>query len=302
MKVASQQKTLWAALVGIPFLLAAVVVTQMRIDARAQAAQGTDELVLTSPSTIQKLSLGYDGLLADIYWTRAVQYYGARAGIAGKNFNLLWPLLDITTTLDPKLIVAYRFGAIFLGQPGTAGPGRVDLAVRLIERGIAQNPDAWPLYSDLGFIQYWQLGNYGAASATYLKASELPNAPVFFKMMAARIEALGGSLETSRMLWSQIYETTTSTDIRKRALTMLEGLKAQQDEEQLNALAEQYRGRFGRAPGSMADLQGAGLLRGTPVDPQGYPYVFGADGRAQLNPSSPVTIPAAPPAPRGGYK
>ena len=27
---------------------------------------------------IKRLSLGYDGLLADIYWTRAVQYFGRR--------------------------------------------------------------------------------------------------------------------------------------------------------------------------------------------------------------------------------
>ena len=29
-----------------------------------------------SPKAVKRLSLGYDGLLADIYWTRAVQYFG----------------------------------------------------------------------------------------------------------------------------------------------------------------------------------------------------------------------------------
>ncbi len=87
------------------------------------------------------MSLGYDSLLADLYWTRAVQYYGSRAGFADAKFGLLWPLLDIATTLDPKLIVAYRFGAIFLSEPPPAGAGRTDLAIELVKRGIAENPD-----------------------------------------------------------------------------------------------------------------------------------------------------------------
>src|SRR5271167_4710167 len=107
------------------------------------AALEHEELLLRSGQVAKNLSLGYDSLLADIYWTRAVQYYGARAGVEGARFERLWPLLDIATSLDPKLIVAYRFGAIFLSEPPPAGAGRADLAVELVKRGIAENPDNW---------------------------------------------------------------------------------------------------------------------------------------------------------------
>ena len=60
------------------------------------------------------MSLGYDGLLADIYWTRAVQYFGSKHHEGSRNFDLLAPLLEITTTLDPHLLVAYEYGANFL--------------------------------------------------------------------------------------------------------------------------------------------------------------------------------------------
>ena len=302
MTVGAQQRMVWAAVLGIPLLFAATVALQTRIDLHSGASEQDDELLLTSPATIKRLSLGYDSLLGDIYWTRAVQYYGARAGIPGKNFDQLWPLLEIATTLDPKLVVAYRFGAIFLSQPGTAGPGRTDLAVKLVERGIAANPNEWTLYSDLGFIQYWQLKDYPSAAATYLRGSKVPNAPVLLGMMAARIEQRGGSIETSRMIWSEIYQSTKIPEIRNKSLAMLEGLKAEEDEEQLNTLAEQFKARFGHDPKSMRQLMDAGFVRGLPVDPKGYPYRLGADGRAQLDPKSPVVIPEAPSAPPGASK
>ena len=287
----SPTRPLWTFLAGGPLLLAAIVVLQMRIDVRTRTVQQEqEELLLRSPAALKQLSLGYDSLLADVYWTRAVQYYGGRLGTRGVQFSLLWPLLDITTTLDPKLMVAYRFGAIFLSEPDW-GAGRPDLAVALVRRGIAANPDQWPLDADLGFLYYWWLRDYPHAAAAYLEGSKNPQAPPWLKMMAARVEEKGGSLETSRMIWSEILSSSKNPTIRKRAEQMMKGLKAQQDEIDLDQLAETYKQRFRRYPSATADLRDAGLLPGIPVDPDGYPYVWGTDGKSHLDPKSPVVIP-----------
>src|SRR5512147_2888440 len=66
-----------------------------------------DVLYISSPRALKRMSLGFDGLLADIYWTRAVQYFGGKHRQENAQYELLAPLLDITTTLDPHLIVAY---------------------------------------------------------------------------------------------------------------------------------------------------------------------------------------------------
>jgi hypothetical protein len=123
----SRGKLALLATVGVPLLFVALIVLQARIDASAAAeVQGQAELLLSSGTVLKRLSLGYDALLADIYWTRAVQYYGSNAGIPGVKFPLLWPLLDITTTLDPKLTPAYRFGAVFLSEQSPVGkPARL---------------------------------------------------------------------------------------------------------------------------------------------------------------------------------
>jgi hypothetical protein len=291
MSSSSQTRARWTALAGVPLLFIALAALQTRIDAGARAlTPENEELLLRSPSAVKNLSLGYDSLLADIYWTRAVQYYGARAGIEGARFELLWPLLDIATSLDPKLIVAYRFGAIFLSEPPPAGAGRADLAVELVKRGIAQNPDNWYLSGDLGFLYYWRLKDYPAASAAYLAGSKIPNAPSWLKMMAARIEEKGGSLETSRVIWSEIYDSTQDKTVRRQAMQTLRQLRVLEDEAEIDRLAQEYSKRFGHFPASTAEMHDAGLLRGIPVDPAGYPYIFGPDGKSSLDPSSPLKI------------
>jgi tetratricopeptide (TPR) repeat protein len=287
----SQTRPLWTAIALIPVLFLAIAALQQRIDAKTRTiGHEQEELLLRSGQAARNLSLGYDSLLADIYWTRAVQYYGARVGVPGADFDLLWPLLDITTTLDPHLKPAYRFGAVFLAETGRGGAGRPDLAIELVKRGIAANPGEWRLDADLGFLYYWRVQDYKNAAAAYLEASKNPEAPLWAKYMAARIAQKGGSIETSRMIWSELYESTKDQNIKKVAAQQLESLKAQDDEEHLDELTEAYRTRFGHYPASIQDIITAHMLAGTPVDPAGFPYVIGPEGKTRLNPASPIVI------------
>jgi tetratricopeptide (TPR) repeat protein len=287
----SKDRLVWITLVVVPVLFVAIAALQVSIDARTRsAASQRQELLLRSGPLVKKLSLGYDPLLADIYWTRAVQYYGARIGKLHADYDLLWPLLDLTTTLDPRLLIAYRFGAIFLSEPPPIGAGRTDQAIELVKRGIAANPDAWRLNSDLGFLYYWRLKDYPNAAAAYLAASRVPNSPPWLKLMAARVADKGGSIETSRMIWSELYESSKDPNMRKNAFEKLRGLKAQEDEMHLDEFAEVYRKRFGHYPASTKEMRDAGVLNGIPVDPDGLPYRFGPDGKSRLDPRSSVVI------------
>jgi hypothetical protein len=293
----SQARPYLIAAIGVPVLFLAIIAVQTRIDARTSSASDEDkELLINSGPLVKKLSLGYDSLLADIYWTRTVQYYGTRVGTPGVEFPLLWPLLDVTTTLDPKLVVVYRFGGIFLSEPSPTGAGRTDLAIKLIQRGIAANPDEWRLGTDLGFLYYWRLKDYPDASAAYLRTSQNPKAPPWVKLMAARIAEKGGSIETSQAIWYQIYQSSKDPTVRKMAIEQLQGIKAQEDELNLDQLAEEYRKKFGRYPNSPKDLNAAGLIGGIPVDPADFPYILDANGKSHLDPKSPIVVEPPPPA------
>ncbi len=256
---------------------------------RAALHQEKDELVLRSGKTLRVMSLEYAPLMADIYWTRVVQYYGDKHERHDANFELLWPLLDLTTTLDPNLLVAYRFGATFLSEPSPRGAGRPDLAIEFLGRGIRENPDYWRFYEDLGFVYYFELKDYEKASAAFAEGSKNPDAQIWMKVMAARIAAEGESLSTSIFLWNEIYETTKDPMVKENALTHLRLLKAKEDRRQLDALADEFEKRTGRRPARLGELVQAGLLPRLPMDPLGYAYVLGPNGRVALNINSPLS-------------
>ena len=282
--------TIIVALAAIPVALGALYPVQNRIDARLHTVQQErEELVLRSGRVLKRMSLGYETLLANIYWTRAVQYYGGKIRDRDPNFQLLWPLLDVTVTLDPHLLVAYKAGAIFLSESPPRGAGQPQLAVDFIRRGIANNPGEWRLWADLGFIYYWDMQDYEQAAAAYAQGSTLPGARDWMRVMAAKIAAEGGSRETSRFLWAQLHDTTHDPSIRKNALEHLRALAAEEQIEQLARVVARYRQDTGHDPPAWTALQSSGYLRGFPRDPAGYPYLL-ENGKVRLNPGSPIDL------------
>jgi len=273
---------------GLAAGLACAWQLQERIDIqKAGAETESDQLELRSGKIVKALSLEYAPLAGAMYWTGAVQYYGNKRRQHDKGLELLWPMLDITTTLDPNLIVAYRFGSTFLSDVPPRGAGHPELAVKLLERGIAANPEYWRFYQDLGNVYYFDMKDYAKASKAFETGSRYPNTPVWMKVMAARIAAEGESLETSYFLWQDLYRTTTDEQIKKNAETHLKLVRAQMDIRKLNELVEEYQKQTKARPEQLMDLVQAGLLRGIPRDPEGYPYVIGANGKAELNAKSP---------------
>src|SRR5580693_7502573 len=228
---------------------------QQRIDVQRDALhEEKDDLVLRSGPMLKAMSLEYAPLLADLYWTRVVQYYGDKHARHDENLELLWPLLDVTTTLDPNLLVAYRFGSMFLSEPRPGGAGRPDLAIELINRGIRANPDYWRFYEDLGFIYYFELNDYQKASAAFLEGSKKPGALIWMKVMAARVMEEGESSETTAFLWNEIYNSTNDPQKKQNAATHLQLLQVDANCKQLDAIAAEYQARAGRPAKSVRDL------------------------------------------------
>jgi hypothetical protein len=244
----------------------------------------------SSGTTLGRFCLGYDGLLADIYWTRAVQYFGRQRLAHATQFDSLGPLLRITTDLDPHLLVAYRFGSIFLAEKPPQGAGQPREALQLLRRGIVANPDYWRLWQDVGFVYYWDLKDYRDAARMFRIGSERPGALPWMRAMAAAVAAEGGEISTSRILWTEIARQAENDEIRKSAEAHLLALDAQQEMIALNGLLARFREREGHAAASFEELVAAGYLRDVPLDPSGAPYVIGPDGRTALGARSRVDV------------
>lgn len=271
--------------------IGAIIPVQQRIEG-AQGLYGPIEDVLYMPSgkLIGELSLGNEGLLADIYWTRVVQYFGRKRLEKDVRLDLLGSLLSITTELDPHLLIAYRFGAIFLAAKAPEGAGQPEKAIELLRRGIVANPGYWRFWQDIGFIYYWDLKDYPRAVKAFTIGSQQPGAEYWMKAIAAMVASKGGDPKTSELLWTEIYKSAENEQMRQNALDHLAALRAHEEINALNRLLQRYRAVKGKAAQSIPDLIAAGLLPRLPIDPSGVPYIVGPDGDAALGPGSKVKL------------
>jgi tetratricopeptide (TPR) repeat protein len=280
--------------------MTASVLLLRHIDQMRPKATIEDVLYIDSPKMVKRASLGFNGLMACIYWTRTVQYFGHRHYTRQQTYNELAPLLEITTALDPHMLPAYQFGASFLAPTPPNGAGEPARAIQLMEYGIDHNPDNWQLYYNLGFVYYTELKDYKKASEIFERGSKVPNAHPFMKVMAAQMAEHAGDFKTARMLWSATFETSGETNIRQNALEHLRAIQVDEDVTRLQAAVTRFGEHTGRLPASMQELVEGEHLPSIPSDPDGNAYQLDHEGRILVqNPDDfPFITKGMPP----GYK
>ena len=264
----------WVALV---VLLVSATSLQVALEGKLQRpATVADVQWIQSPGLMRRLALGFNAIWADIYWIRAVQYYGSTSlsDAANKNYDQLYPLLDITTSLDPHFNIAYRFGSILLSESYPHGPGQTGEALKLLEKGIRESPDKWQYYHDAGFVEYWWRRDAPAAADWFMKASKLPNAPNWLVPLAATALAEHGERDASRAMWMQLRQTAEHQWIRDAALRGLLQLDAEAQIEILEGINNKFYDANRRFPASWHELVQQRMLRGIPADPSGTAYVL----------------------------
>jgi hypothetical protein len=269
-------------------LMSAIVGLQIARERVAPLSSGDEELLyVRSPEAIKRMALSYDSLAADVYWIRAIQHYGGtrRSDDPTKSYALLYPLLDLTTSLDPLFSTAYQFGAIFLSEPFPGGPGRPDLAVTLLQKGIKAEPDNWWLEHSLGFVYYWWYQDFKTAAYWFDAASKRPGAPSWMAPLAAVTLTHGGNRQASRQLWQHIVQTESNEWFRNEARRRLGQLDAMDTLDRVRTVLKTYADRTGHPARSWSELRAARLLRDIPQDPTGLAYRL-ENGEVSLDPSS----------------
>ena len=276
----------WIA--GALLALTTAVALQAGRDAAYPARQRASERLLytRSGAAVKRMALEFDALASDVYWIRAIQHYGGDrlAGDGRREYELLQPLLDLTTTLDPFFTVAYRFGAIFLSEAPPGGPGRPDQAIALLEKGVAVQPEKWQYFHDIAFVHYWHLHDPLTAASWFQRAAAQPDAPNWLRPLAATM-ASARDRSAARMLWQQILESDQPW-MRRTAQRSLTQLQALDQIDELQALVLRADLPAGRRV-MWTDLVRRGILPGVPVDPAGTPYQLDPDsGRVMISPAS----------------
>jgi len=270
-----------------------VPVSQRQLDARLGAHRAQEEvLYFWSGQQVSRLFPGYEGLAADVYWLRTVQYFGRERMYGQKRFDLLLPLIEITTTLDPRLEIAYRYGAIFLCEAPPMGAGRPREGVALLEKGARRMPRSWRLWQTLGFFHFLYLHDAQRAAEILEEAARIPGAAFWLRSLAADLLAKGGDRASSRRMWRQMLEQNEHGILRVNAEYNLKVLDSLDLAEALTAAVAGFARQRGRRPASLAELRSSGVWRGPIEDRAGVPFSYDeASGTVRISARSQMNRP-----------
>ena len=288
------------ALCVIVFGMVGVVLLSRWLDGRRPAPDKvSEELLYLNAKGAKRISPGFNGLMADWYWLRSLQYVGHKIidshssiqldNLSSLNLKLLAPLLETSTTLDPQFLAPYEYAAVVLPAVDEAA------AIRIAKKGLAANPNAWRLYHYLGLI-YWQRRDFKAASETYGKGAAVSGAPPWMEAMKAQLAVQGGSRDTARQIYERMYQETDDLNVKIMAGKRIVQIQSLNERDAIRRVLSEYSVRTQRCASSWLEVSDAlrkARLRvetsGAPLDPTDAPYQLSNTGcEVELGPRSQV--------------
>lgn len=180
---------------------------------RSRLNSSFEELSFPNAQTLKLLSLGYDQLIADIYWLGFIQYVGDGTARQKDKAAMAYRYLDVITELDPHFMQAYWYAAFVIGGEQKT-PG---LAAQLLDRGLQANTDTWYMPFIAGVNQYLYAKNELAAAKYYRMAAKYEGAPTWLERQASILEARIPSTIKEINIWTNIYESAEEPRVREHA-------------------------------------------------------------------------------------
>ncbi len=173
--------------------------------------------LIVEPDSVKTFSLGFDRLIADLYWLSFVQYYGDRKACFQDKYRQAPAYLNLICKIDPHFIQAYWFASFVLA----ADLNMKKEADDLLKYGIEQNPDNWTLPYIAGFNQYLYMRNAAAAAKYYRLGASRPGAPEWLATQAQILEENIPARTKRSKTWQNMYEKATDVLVRQKAREML---------------------------------------------------------------------------------
>ena len=210
--------TVSASLGAVLLCAAAPAGTELQTRTRA-GADPTELALFPTGAWIRPLTCGFNELVADAVWLRALQYYGEHRA-SDQRYPYLETLFQTLTDLDPRFVNAYIFGALTLAED----EGQLDRGLALLQRGMAANPESWWLVFEYGFLQYIHGDDPARAGYWLARAARMDGSPTWVQRLAAYASAKSGDRETALALWIEVYHNSDNDEIRRIAREYLERL------------------------------------------------------------------------------
>jgi hypothetical protein len=267
------------AFTAVAVLLAIVVLSEINL----RSIERTDPLgrrllYLPSHEMLDLVSLGNEGLMADLLFLWSIQYYSSYR--PDETFLYLETVYDLITDLDPLYFDAYRVGALIMMLDLHANPKVQKQAIeRLFDKGLANMPDNWELAEVAAWDAHLQLRDPELALKYARIGAERPGAPHRLKRVYGRWSEQEDkwTISDSINYWEEVLAEATRWPEVVLSKNHLYDAYAKRDATVLDPMLADYRARFGRCADGWQQLIDLGWLNAVPLDYVGNPYRIDGD-------------------------
>ena len=234
--------------------------------------QSREVLYLPNGQGLAALSLGYRNVLSNILWFNAISYFGKHFR-SDQNYEWLYHMSDLVTTLDPNAFYSYDFASTMLSWEAH----KPDQAIALLSKAIEQHPARWKFYYLRGFTFIYFLKEADNAQRDFAYAATLPGAPSFLTRLAAKVFLLQDNPEAAIDFLKTALSTTQDPNARAALERRLREAYMDFNIMHLSEAVEAFKKKFNRNPEDISELLASGIVSTLPPDPFGGRYYLDPD-------------------------
>lgn len=209
---------------------------------------------------IEVATFGYDNFAAHMLWLRSIQAFGGLFRTPGQNFEPILHLFDVITDLEPRMVEAYEFGAMVIGEEA----GNHEMTLQFLEAGMHKRPR-----------QFYKIG-YSAVFQCLFNAEDLERAKYFCYMTRKAhdapdwIDRICIHIDEKRGLWDQAFDRwfgnyLTYAESNDQMMMRLQEEKSRKALmnwalDDLQNINQQFKQEQGRNLASLEELETSGYL------------------------------------------
>jgi hypothetical protein len=237
------------------------------LDAHTRTREATGDVgALPDGRVVRVLALGFERLVADLFWLRTVYYVGDETSMEA-GYPAAARLANLVTDIDPEFNTAY----VLMNSVLTVLRPEADAAIALLDKGILHLPDRWRLHFLQGFNHFMYRADY-AKAAEFMRSAAERGGPRYLPLLASRLYAEAGDPETALAFVAARLHNEESPEAREALERRFRDIWIVRDLGRIDRAIARFVESHGEPPERVRDLVVAGLLPEEPRDPEGGRY------------------------------
>lgn len=183
--------------------------------------------LIAPPPMIERFSFGYQEVIGDLLWIRAVQDFDYCDRSVAKNVcqnnSWLFKMLDTVTNLSPHFRIPYAAGGLAL----TVLVTDIDGATEIFDKGVKTFPNDWPIHYRAAYHYMYEVKDNKRAAELLIQAGK-NGAPPWVFTLAGRLYSDSGNLELAEAVLKEMIDTKQDPALIKRLQDKIQSIKENQ--------------------------------------------------------------------------